>query len=262
MTIDGRTIPVKAADSGFDPESPPLLDGSNASKLINASPVYGATTTVAMTTEFDIWGELKARGANFVDIPDSPIMLSVILDGTAYPQLGKSHVNVGTPFPFKSELNVTEVWRMNGMPEHTARDGTDEVSQTYSSTIDEMQSVESNLTRSVEATVGAEGFGMSASVTASLSNSVTKMKSISKSTSEQTTKTWSRDVVAGHTYVTWQKYNRIDLTIMPEYANPPYEPFSQDLINAVLPKTITCFAPLQSFGDCYPPLDDKPAKPA
>jgi len=98
--------------------------------------------------------------------------------------------------------------------------------------------------------VGAEGFGMSAEVTASLTQSVTSMVQLTKTSGHSQSRTVEREVEKDHTYALWRKYRRVDLRIKPQYASGNnYLPFDQNVIDRLLPVTITCFSPLTVYGD-------------
>lgn len=257
-----QSVPVQTADPLFNPDAPPLLSEHHMSEIEGSPPIYGVSQLESGAVAFDIWGRLKAVGGEVKPLVGN-LYLGVNIGGITYDQTEpRPHVNVGQPFLFKADLIVTDLWKLVEGPSHTSRDGADSFTEEFISSVEQVRSVSKTIEMGISATVGAEGFGMSAEVTATLNQSVTDLTELTKHDEHGVSRNVVRNVEKGHTYALWRKYRRIDLKIKPEYAaGNSYEPFHQSVIERLLPTTITCFNPLSDWGDIDPPLPE-PTTPA
>ncbi|NHZ32903.1 hypothetical protein [Massilia rubra] len=112
-----------------------------------------------------------------------------------------------------------QVWRLNTPPYHAASNG----SHSHSVTSGYDQSKMTKFVQTISVTAGAAGFGMSASVTASLELTSEETQTWSTSTTNVTT----LDLKAGNTYDSWTLFDHLEVESQQWYqyeykgASPP-----------------------------------------
>ena len=96
-----------------------------------------------------------------------------------------------------------QVWRCNSPPFHAASDG----SHTHTVTVGYEDTKMTQFEKTISATAGASGFGMTASVTASLKLTTEDTQTWSTSTTD----TIQSDYKAGFTYASWTLYEHLEV---------------------------------------------------
>lgn len=100
-------------------------------------------------------------------------------------------------------INRYQIWRLNSPPYHVASSG----SQTHSVTTGYEESKMTQFVKTISATAGGSGFGMTAEVTTTLQLTTEETQSWSTST----THTTSSNYDAGTTYVSWTLYEHLEV---------------------------------------------------
>lgn len=234
----------------FDANHPPLLKTVKVADIIANPVVAGAATEAEGVFAVHPWDWLNACGGRLLSM-DGGIYL-----GIWTPQRGalmnsdgpRPYVNESTPIVIKAKVRQTPEWHMVEAPMSYATQRVLEITESFSSELSTLTSFQSVLEESVEATVGASGFGMSAEVTAGLKSTVTNgiemQQSIIKNHETKSTET----IEAGATYATWLLYTKVETTFGAEIVGD-WKPLSTEQMAGINPGVQTYYVLKYTYED-------------
>ncbi|NLR69843.1 hypothetical protein HGI47_02990 [Novosphingobium sp. ERN07] len=239
----------------YDGSSPPLLANTPYDLITRTSVVRDASQTRQIVMPFQPWVALELSGGRPILIPANPYsaFLGITL-GDGRQILNADHTlqpYVNHDAPSLLVWDVTETYCWHQVEKATGYTDTMKASmqETFVTSTSSMSEFSKTVDRSVSATASASGFGFSAEVTGSLSDSITHGITTQSQIENEIQKATEVSYEGGYTYTRWHKVLEVTITPKETPAGNGWYPLSQEQMAAVLPAPMTCRILVSDFPD-------------
>lgn len=230
----------------FDGSRPPLLAEHTLETIYSNPVIVGPKETSTALYGIPVWdwvGNAGAR-ANLMGADDVFLYTGIITrSGEFIPNTDRGglggiiapYVNVGSPQLALAQVTRQREWHLMAGPDSYSKDTTREVRESFLTELSTLKSFQSTLEASVEASTSASGFGMEASVTVGLKETVSEGVEQQETISTEREVTLTEGFKAGFTYAEWGLFERIEIEVVDPTPVGPWRPLNDAQIAAVNP---------------------------
>lgn len=244
------------AELQYSGKSPPLLAATSYDLITRTSVVRDAPVQSQIVMPFQPWVALEQSGGQPIRT-SIPVFCSgiVLADGRQIPNADNTMqlcANTGLTILLLWNVTETYCWHQVEKPTGYTDNVTATLQETFITSTSAMSEFSKTVDRSVSATASASGFGFSAEVTGSLSDSITHGISTQSQIENEIQKATAVTFEGGNTYTRWHKVLEVTITPTIASADQVPRPMSDEQLAAILPPPVTCRIMVSDYPDKCP----------